>query len=506
MKITLVTSSIALMGQVALAQPAAPPLTNMSASAKTAASDLVTSQHLMALRGRSLAYEASAGTLSVTLSNGARAGMFYVAYTSNRKSSAPRPVMFLFNGGPGSASLWLHLGSFGPRRLETNSPAPTPAAGFRIVDNQQTLLDATDLVFIDAVGTGYSRASDESDTKAFYGVDGDLDAFAGFISGYLTRYNRWSSPKFVLGESYGATRTAALANVLQRRGVNPTGVVLLSSILNFSSYHPGIDRGFINMLPSMAATAWYHHRAGQNAASLPSFVEQARRFAAGDYADALQLGDQLPAEQEARVRSELARFTGLAPADIQRTGLRVDTGQFAKLLLGGGQAVGIYDSRASAEDTDAAAQTPSFDPADTVVAGVFPAANADYLVRELGYRSGETYRTMVPGLDHRWDWSHEAPGSGERLTSPAMALDLSAAMHRDPTLRVLSLNGYYDLGTPFFGTEYDLAHMQLSPAIKRNLAVHFYPAGHMIYLDAQSRAAVAEDIRSWVRGSSGGKQ
>ncbi|WP_404335144.1 S10 family peptidase [Sphingomonas sp. MMS12-HWE2-04] len=469
--------------------------TSPAPAAETSATPVVT-RHGVQVHGQRLDYSATVGTMPVKLATGAQADMSYVAYTSHPGQN--RPITFLFNGGPGSASLWLDLGSFGPRRLETRSPQPTPAAPFHIVDNAETLLDTTDLVFIDAVGTGISRVREGTDANAFSGVDPDLESFADFIATYLTQNDRWASPKFILGESYGATRAAALAHVLQRRGASPNGVILLSSILNFSSYHPGIDRGFLNTLPTMAATAWYHHRAGRDAPDLPTFVQQARDFAGGDYADALQLGDRLPAEREAAIRAKLAAFTGLSPDDLRRTGLRIDVGQFAKLLLGGGRAVGIYDTRASAEDTDAAAQSPSFDPADTVVANVFPAANLAYLTQELGYRSTEPYRATVPGLPNRWDWSHAAPGMSDRLTSPAMEFDLSAAMHEDPTLRVLSLNGYYDLGTPFFGTEYDLAHMRLGPAIRPNLTFRHYPAGHMLYLDGAVRAATARDIRAWI--------
>lgn len=482
---SLLYKHLLMLGALALSTPVA---------AQTA-----TTRHSITLHGQAMPYQATAATLPIRTTDGAQAEMFHVDYIRPDAPAASRPVIFLFNGGPGSASLWLSIGSFGPRRVETNSPAATPAWPIRMVNNQETLLDVADLVFVDAVGTGYSRVSGGTAANAFDGVDPDLASFTAFISAWLTQNNRWASPRFVLGESYGATRAAALAHRLQRAGAAPSGVILISSILNFSAYHPGIDRGFVNALPSMAATAWYHHRAGQGT-DLTAFLQQARDFAEGPYADALRMGSRLRPAQQAEVMKGLERFTGLSPADLARTGLRLDRGQFAHLLLGGGAMVGIYDSRSTAQDTDAAAQSPTFDAADTVVGHLFPPANARYLADELNYHSAEPYRATVPGLDHRWDWGHQSPAHEEPVTSPGMEDDLSVAMHEDPTLRVLSLNGYYDLGTPFLGTEHDLARMMLTPDLKRNLTVHDYPAGHMLYLDATVRAQVAQDIRAMIRG------
>ena len=476
---------------------------SQAAVSQAVISQAAVTQHTLALGGAVLRYQATAGTLAVNAGQPGQAEMFYVAYTRSDAPPATRPVLFLFNGGPGSASLWLHLGGFGPRRVQTNSPAATPPWPITMVDNPDTLLDVADLVFIDAVGTGYSRVAKDTPANAFDGVDADLASFTAFITTWLTRNNRWASPRFVLGESYGATRAAALAHQLQGAGAAPSGVILISSLLNFSAYHPGIDRGYVNALPSFAATAWYHQRAGRDAPSLAAFVQQATDFAEGPYADALRLGSRLPAAQRDAVMQGLARFTGLAPADLARTGLRLDAGAFAHGVLGGGAMVGLYDSRATAQDTDAAAQSPTFDAADTVVGQIFPAAQAHYLAGELSYRSQEPYRATVPGLDHRWDWGHTSPAHDERLTSPAMEEDLSVAMHQDPTLKVLALHGYYDLGTPFAGTEHDLAHMMLTPELKRNLAIGRYAAGHMVYLDAAARAQAAQQIRALITSQTG---
>lgn len=485
-----------MLGAMALCAPVA---AQMAPAQQTA-----TTRHTIQLHGKALSYQATAATLPIRTRDGAQGTLFYVAYTRPDMPPAGRPVLFLFNGGPGSASLWLNIGAFGPRRVETNSPAATPAWPIRMVDNQETLLDVADLVVIDAVGTGYSRVAPGTAATAFDGVDPDLASFTAFVTTWLTQNNRWASPRFVLGESYGATRAAALAHQLQRAGAAPSGMILISSILNFSAYHPGIDRGFVNALPSIAATAWYHHRAGQDAPDLPTFVQQARDFAEGPYADALLMGSRLPPAQQAQVMQGLERFTGLSPAVLARTGLRLDRGQFAHLLLGDGRMVGIYDSRATAQDTDPAAQSPSFDAAETVVGALFPPANAQYLADELNYHTTEPYRATVGGLDHRWDWSHQSPAHEERVTSPAMEDDLSVAMHEDPTMRVLSLNGYYDLGTPVLGTEHDLARMMLTPELKRNLVLRHYAAGHMVYLDATARAQAAQDIRSMIQQPRGG--
>lgn len=454
----------------------------------------VVTVHQLHLAGNNTTYKATAGTLIIRNSDGVpEASLFYTAYTLTPAAGAERPVTFLFNGGPGSASLWLHMGSFGPQRLVTALPEPTGPAPYRIVANEETLLDRSDLVFIDAVGTGYSRALAGTPEAHFFTVDQDLDAFAHAIRRYLTLNGNWNAPKFLLGESYGATRAAGLVRTLQKMGTELNGVILMSSILNTASYEPGLDQGYVNFLPSLAAAAWHHHRAGASL-ELSRFVQMAREYAAGPYAQGLALGDTIDPTEARQIAQHLAQFTGLDPTEILRHHLRVGTGYFRRALLSGsGTIIGGLDSRVAGAFVDASGMAPSFDPSMAVISGAFITAFERYVRRDLKFSSDLDYRAEVAGLNNRWDWHHRAP-SGRRLTTVDVALDLAAAMQANPRLKVYSLNGYYDLSTPFFATEYDLAHMLLPESLRHNIEFGYYCAGHMIYLDATARLSLKRDL------------
>lgn len=466
-----------------LGAPAAPPTETQ-----------VITQHSVRLLGRTTSYTATAGTLIIRDAHGIpEASLFYTAYSLPRGTGAERPVTFLFNGGPGSASLWLHMGSFGPERLVTTLPEPTGAAPYRMVANDETLLDRSDLVFIDAIGTGYSRALAGTAEEHFFTVDQDLDSFGRAIRRYLALNDSWNAPKFLLGESYGATRAAALARVLQTMGTELNGIILMSSILNTASYEPGLDQGYVNYLPSFAAAARYHHRAGTSL-DLAAFVEQAREWAAGPYANALAKGDRIDPTEAHRIANRLAQFTGLDTAEILRRHLRIGTGYFRKALLAdSGHIIGDLDSRVAGLFNDARGMPRGYDPAMADISGAFTTTFEGYVRHDLGYRSDLDYRAVLEGLDERWDWHHRAP-DGHRLTTVDVALDLAAAIQANPRLRVYSANGYYDLSTPFFATEYDLAHMLLAPSLRRNIEFGYYPAGHMIYLDSSARASLKSDL------------
>jgi len=301
----------------------------------------------------------------------------------------------------------------------------------------------------------------------------------------VTKNARWNDPKVIFGESYGTTRSAALAYALQDRGMALNGVVLLSSILNYGIRQPGFDQLYIGYLPSYAATAWYHHRAGQGI-ELPAFVEQARQFANGPYASALAKGQDLSPEEEAQVAQAMSRFTGLSPEFLRRTNLRVDLSRFqTELLRDRRQTIGRFDSRYLGTNPDAAGERPEYDPSDTAISGAFIANLHDYLSREIGYDTDMDYRLSArDGGEFRWSWEHRAPGGGQGAQQqPAVTVDLAAAMRTNPYLKVLSLNGYYDMATPFFSTERDLKHMMLEPSQRGNLQFHYYQAGHMVYLN-----------------------
>jgi carboxypeptidase C (cathepsin A) len=461
----------------------------------------VATRHSAAVNGRTLPYTATAGTLTIRdVAGKPKASLFYTAYTLDGAASSQRPVMFFYNGGPGSASLWLRMGSFGPMRLQTGSPESIRPAPFDFGPNPDSLLGSTDMVFIDAPGTGYSRALGDAKGSEFYGVDQDADAFAKAIIRYVTRFGRWDSPKFLFGESYGTTRSGALAYQLQDRGMALNGVVLLSSIMNYGRRQPGLDRDYLNYLPSYAATAWYHHKMANPPATVDQAAAQARAFAEGPYAAALEKGQTIsPAERDA-VASQMSALTGLSPDFIVRSNLRVDLSRFRKeLLRDQRQTLGRFDSRYTGIDPDAAGDSPEYDASDTAISGAFIGTLNNYLTRDLNYQTNMAYRASASEEEgFKWDFSHKAPGIRFTLNAPNTAIDLAAAMRTNPYLKVLSLNGWYDMATPFFGTEYDLNHMMLEPAQQRNLEFRYYPAGHMVYLNPEALHAMRLDVERFI--------
>jgi carboxypeptidase C (cathepsin A) len=469
----------------------------------------VQTRHSASVSGRVVPYTATAGTLTIRdVSGKPKASIFYTAYTADGAPSGRRPVMFFYNGGPGSASLWLRMGSFGPMRLQTGNPESIRPAPFNFGPNPDTLLGATDMVFIDAPGTGYSRALGDAKGSDFYGVDQDADAFAKAIIRYTTKFSRWDSPKFLFGESYGTTRSGALAYQLQDRGLALNGVVLLSSIMNYGRRQPGLDRDYLNYLPSYAATAWYHHKM----ANPPATVEQAaalgRAFAQGPYAAALEKGQTISPQERDAVAQQMSALTGLSPEFIERANLRVDLSRFRKeLMRNERETIGRYDSRYMGIDPDAAGESPDYDASDTAISGAFIGTLNTYLARDLAYQTNMAYRASASEEEgFKWDWNHKAPGVRFTLNAPNTALDLAAAMRENPYLKVLSLNGWYDMATPFFGTEYDLGHMMLEPAQQRNLEFRYYPSGHMVYLNPDALHQMRLDVERFIYDSVGEAQ
>lgn len=439
--------------------------------------------------GAALRYTATAGNLVINdEKNESYGSVFYVAYTREDVSDAgTRPVTFLYNGGPGSASLWLHMGSVGPVRVMTASPQATGAPPYRLVPNESSLLDKTDLVFIDAVGTGFSKPVGKATEKEFAGTDQDVNAFAKFIERYITVNRRWNSPKYLMGESYGTTRSAALADALEERGIALNGVVLISSILNYAVRVPGYDTQYMGYLPSYAAIAWFHNKLAQKPADLKPFLDEVRRYAHGPYAEALAQGDSLPAAELDAVAQKLSSYTGLSVAYLKQANLRVTPTRFRKELLRDDREIlGRYDARFEGTDVDAAGEAPGYDPSDTGISGAFVAAFHDYLARELNDTTADTYYVSGPNVNESWDMKHKAPGSQRPLQLPYVAGDLADAMRKNPRLKVFSANGYFDLATPFFSTEYDLEHMALEPALRSNVEYGYYPAGHMFYLNVDA--------------------
>ncbi|MFI5337615.1 MAG: S10 family peptidase [Opitutales bacterium] len=457
--------------------------------------------HQVMIGGQEIAYTATAGTLLIRKGDDPVASVFYVAYTRDgMKDPGQRPVTFFYNGGPGSSTIWLHMGSFGPRIIETANAQPTGPAPYHVVNNGDSLLDRSDLVFIDAVSTGFSRVVGKGEGKNFWGVDGDVEAFGNFITRYITLNHRWNSPKFLFGESYGTTRSAALVYHLQKQGMSFNGVVLLSTVLDFAELiSPDLDEPLVNILPTYAAIAWFHDKLPHKPAELGAFLQQVRDFATGDYAQALARGHSLSAAQADAVAAKLHEFTGLSTAYLREANLRVSPDRFRKeLLRDERRTVGRYDGRFEGIDIDAAGESPASDPSETSVSGAFTAALNGYLADELNFSHETPYHVFSADFSFRdWDWKHKLPDYRHFPIPYPMAYvvdDLGQAMRENPGLKVLSANGYFDLATPFFGTERDLYHMQLEPGLRDNLSFAYYPSGHMVYLNAEARKAFRADL------------
>ncbi len=456
-------------------------------------------KHDWTANGQTIHYTATAGNLLLRdEKNAANGSIFYVAYTEDGADPKTRPVTFFYNGGPGSASVWLHMGSFGPVRVITASPEATGPAPFEIVPNQYSLIDKSDLVFIDAPLTGFSRAVGKGTAKDFAGTDEDIKAFEKFITRYITVNERWNSPKFLFGESYGTTRSAGLVAALQNDGIEFNGVTLLSSILNYAIRNPGYDSEAIGYLPSYAAIA-YHFKKVKQTGSIAEFVQQARLFARGPYAEALAQGDKLPPAQFDAIAEKLASITGLSVTYIKESRLRIQPTRFRKeLLRDQDDILGRYDARFTGPDVDDAGENPGYDPSDTGISGAYVGAFHDYINRELKYTSSEPYYLSGPGLNQDWNFKHRASGGGGygrgEQSVPDVAIDLADAMRKNPKLKVFSANGYFDLATPFFITEFDLSHMMLPPALAANVQFGYYPAGHMVYLNVEALKEMKADM------------
>jgi carboxypeptidase C (cathepsin A) len=465
------------------------------------------------LGGQIIPYKATAGTTLLRDDKGEPAGLMYAAaYTrSDVKDPATRPIAFFYNGGPGSASLWLHLGAFGPRRVSTVDAAFTPPAPYALVDNAETLLDKTDMVFIDAMGTGYSRAAGKAQAKDFYGIDEDVQAFAQFIRTYLSRNNRWNSPKFLVGESYGTFRSAALANALQARdGIHLNGIVLVSSVLDMATitFGAGDDRPYVFYLPSYAAVAWYHKALKDRPADLEAFLAEVRRYAQGEYAAALFKGASLTAGEKQAVAAKLAAYTGLAADYWLRADLRVTLSQFnVELERDRGLTTGRIDARFTGFTRDLLAENAQGDPEGPAVGGAYTALVNAYNHQELRFGQDMTYNTSSGG-GREWNWRRQPttggfPGApstsgGFFPGAPNVQGDLAQAMITNPRLLVEVENGYYDMATPFFATEFTMAHLGLPAELRGHLTLNYYASGHMMYLHDDSRVKLHDNIAAFI--------
>ena len=438
----------------------------------------------------------------------AQASMFYVAYFKKGAHAENRPITFLFNGGPGSSSVWLHMGAFGPRRVVTPDDSHPEAAPYELVNNDETLLDDTDLVFIDAPGTGFSRISGHDKEKAFYGIDQDAHAFSDFIAAFLSKYGRWNSPKYLFGESYGTTRSAVLANDLQMdKQIDLNGVILLSQILNFDAsidgpqYDPGVDLPYMVALPTYAATAWYHHRLpGGTQTDLTALLAETERFAMTDYADALAQGSALePARREA-IAAKLHAYTGLATDYIKKSDLRINGGQFEKMLQDDTDTTtGRLDSRFSGPSMDPLSRESDYDPQSAAISSAYVSSFNDYVRHALHYGAGITYKPEIDaGKD--WDMKHQPPGSDMPQTGSAnVMIDLAAAMKYNPRLKIMLNAGYYDLATPFYEGIYEMHHLPIPLRLQDNIEFKQYRSGHMVYANIPSLKQLHDNVGDFIR-------
>jgi carboxypeptidase C (cathepsin A) len=462
---------------------------------------LVQTKHSIRVAGQEIKYTATAGTLLLKLEDGTpKASIFYIAYTKDDVSDpSQRPVTFTFNGGPGSSSVWLHLGAFGPRRVQMGDAGSLLPPPYKLVDNESSLLDVTDLVFIDPVSTGYSRAVPGEPPKQFHGVEEDVQSVGEFIRLYTTRYKRWASPKFLAGESYGTTRAAGLSGYLQERyGMYLNGIVLISSILNFetAAFDAGNDLPFILYLPTYTAIAWYHKKLSPDLqADLQKSLDDSKHFARGEYADALMAGDALSAARRAEIAQKLARLTGLSQDFVEQCNLRVQISRFTKQLLRSERrTVGRIDGRFTGVDRDAAGERPDYDPSIAAITGPYSAMLNDYVRTDLKFESDLPYEILTSRV-RPWNY---APYENRYVN---VAETLRGAMTQNPFLRVFVAKGYYDLATPFFAADYTFDHLGIDPTLRSHLSGAYYEAGHMMYAHMPSLAKLKLDIAQFMRSS-----
>ena len=436
----------------------------------------------------------------------AEASMFYVAYFAKGAPAEGRPVTFLFNGGPGSSSVWLHMGAFGPRRVVTLDDSHTPAAPYQIVNNDQSLLDASDLVFVDAPGTGFSRIAGRDKEKAFYGIDADAHAFCEFITAFLSKYGRWNSPKYLFGESYGTTRSAVLSNMLQAEyDVDLNGVILLSQILSFDTSvdgpetNPGIEAAYPLALPTYAATARYHHKLANTALNLPALMGEVEHFAMNDYMLALSAGAALPPDQRDAIANKLHDYTGLPVAYIKKANLRISGGEFEKNLQDDTDTTtGRLDTRFSGPTMDPLSKEADYDPQSASISSAYVSTFNDYARRVLHYGEGVTYKPEID-VFRWWDMQHQPPGMPEKLPQSANVMpDLAAALKMNPNLRIQLNGGYYDLATPFYEGIYEMQHLQIPPKLQGNIEFKQYESGHMVYAHQAALQQLHDNVAGFI--------
>ncbi len=471
--------------------------------------NLVQSKHSIKIGDKEIKYTVIAGTMvmkeetppeQAKESEGEKpkAQFFFVAYTKDDvEDKSKRPITFSFNGGPGSSSVWLHLGAIGPRRVVLEDDGNLPKPPFKLTDNEYSLLDETDMVFIDPVSTGYSRAVEGQKPQEWHGFKKDITSVGDFIRQYTTRYGRWLSPKFLIGESYGTTRASGLSGYLQERhGMYLNGIMLISAVLDFTTidFYVNNEVPYVMFLPTYAATAWYHHKL-KIRKPLQALLKEAEKFASGEYAAALLKGDTLTKRERAAIVEKISRYTGLSSEFIERSNLRINDQHFFKeLLRDRGETVGRLDSRFIGRDRLGVTERPEYDPLLTNVLGPYTAAFYDYVRSDLKFESDLPYEILTEKV---WPWSY-AEFENHFVN---VGETLRAAMTYNPYLKVFVANGYYDLGTPYFATEYTFSHLGLHESVRQNISMGYYEAGHMMYIHLPSLAELKNDLVEFMRSA-----
>jgi len=463
--------------------------------------------HAIRIGEQTINYKATASTTLLKDDKGEPTALIYsTAYTrSDVKDPSQRPIAFIYNGGPGSASIWLHMGAFGPRRVVTENAAPTPPAPYKLADNTESLLDKTDMVFIDPVGTGFSHAVGKAQDKDFWGIDQDVKSLAQFIVTYVNRNNRWNSPKFLIGESYGTFRSVALGNYLQTAdGMYVNGIVLISSVIDASSlsFAAGDDRSYIFYVPTYAAAAYYYKQVKNPPADMATFVDSARQFASTEYAAALMKGSNLSQAETADIARKLSAFTGLSEDYLIKADLRVTLPQFdAELQRSRGIVIGRYDARFMGSTYDLLTENSEFDPSYTAVVGAFTAAFNSYVREDLKFGQDKTYKVLPEEPGRNWDWRHNPGPGGFFPSAPNVGNDLIRELLDNPNLRVQIENGYFDGATPFYATEYTMDHLLLPATARARIDLKYYSSGHMIYLHDEDRVKLKGNIAAFIDGA-----
>ncbi len=470
---------------------------------------LVTKSYTGKFGKSKVAYTATAATQVIERDDDKKAVFFYVAYTKDDADPADRPLIFAFNGGPGSSTVWLHLGLFGPKRVEFDDDGFPVGVPGRLVDNEYSILDVADVVHVDAIGTGLSRGMPKDKEKEYHHFSKDIEAFSQFIVSYLSRNDRWGSPVFLAGESYGTTRGAAVAaDLFDKHGLQLNGIILISVALNFQTiamdqaagylFHRGNDLPFLTHLPTYAATAWYHGALARKhqTKDLSSFLEEVEDFALGQYWSALALGDQIPDQERKKVVRKVAEYTGLSEDYVDRYDMRIHIMRFCKeLLRSQRKTVGRLDSRYTGYDRVADGDNIESDPAANLTTGPMASALNAYLRTELGFKTDDFYEILSMEINQRWDYEefkNRYVDTSEKLRE---------VMSKSQRMRVFVANGYYDLATPHLAAEYTFSHMGLEPEIRKNVSMEYYEAGHMMYVHRPSLQKLASDMREFVEAS-----